>query len=306
MPEHRETALPTTAARHLTTLRVALSVGFIISLGWLFFSGISPYSIVWCALLWCVLAVIWKLLGVFCASLKSGLQEHNAPPVQTHPSDAAFLSAMGHDLRQPAQAIALFAATLSAHPLPESSRKLVVGIESAIQQLSEQLEAVFGIAKVYAGRVSCTAKKNDLGAMFSLVVAPHLDDAHEHSVHLRHVNTTCLAIADEDALVRILDRLVRHALDITKAGGIVLGCRPRGKSVVIEVWCNGKSIDVRQLDGIFVPGSAYGQQLPDRGLGLALAKSLADLMQAPLSVTSFEGKGCVFRLTLPRVVPAVA
>ncbi|KAF7597650.1 hypothetical protein BGI27_17645, partial [Candidatus Dactylopiibacterium carminicum] len=93
-------------------------------------------------------AGLWYLL----TDLKKRLQSVMERPLAISYSEGSFLSNMEHDLRQPAQAIALFAATLSAHPLPESSRKLVSGIEAAVQQLSAQMEAAFAIAKLESGR----------------------------------------------------------------------------------------------------------------------------------------------------------
>lgn len=288
------------SAQLLSAIRVALSAVFLTSLGLLLASErFTALAVLWAVSTWAALILIWGLLSRYRASLEPDVAgEPLATPRQR---EAVFLSGMGHDLRQPAQAVALFAATLSAHPLPESSRKLVVGIESAIQQLSEQLEAVFSIAKVEAGRISCTPGPVALDKVFAQAVANHLDDAHERQLHLRRVTTARRVLADETLLLRTLDRMLAHALSITKTGGVVLGCRQRGEVVVIEVWDSSEGIPSEQLPAVFVAGSVYGQQLPDRGLGLVLARRLVALMQGHLSIRSVSGKGCVLRLTLPCV-----
>lgn len=295
MPERRLRS----SAQLLSAIRVALSAAFLTSLG-LFLASerFTALAVVWAISTWAVFILIWGLLSRYRASLEP--DAIGAQTVAPQQREAEFLSSMGHDLRQPAQAVALFAATLSAHPLPESSRKLVAGIESAIQQLSEQLEAVFSIAKVEAGRISCAPGPVALDAVFAQAVANHLDDAHERQLHLRRVTTARRVMADEALLLRILDRMLAHALGITQSGGVVLGSRQRGEVVVIEVWDSSAGIPAEQLPAVFVPGSIYGQQLADRGLGLVLARRLAALMQGRLSISSVAGKGCVLRLTLPR------
>lgn len=222
-----------------------------------------------------------------------------ATPAPVVRSDAAFLSTMGHDLRQPVQAAALFAATLSTHPLPEASRKLVDGIESAVEQLSEQFESVFAIAKLEAGRVEFRPVELGLDAAFAQAVAARLDDAHERELHLRHASTSRRALADPEQLQRLLDRLIAHALQTTTEGGILLGCRRRNDAIVVELRDSGRGMNAEQLADVFVPGGRAAQDLPDRGLGLVLAERLARNMGGRLEVISAPGRGSLFKLWLP-------
>lgn len=293
------------SARILAGIRAALAVVVISSLTLLLSTGLSAPGVLWCAANCAGVLVIGVLLVRYRRSLEAeALAEdvHTGSPLQR---EGEFLSSMGHDLRQPAQAISLFAATLSAHPLPESSRKLVTGIESAVQQLSEQLEAVFNIAKAQAGEIECHLAPVALEDVFALAVANQLDEAHERELHLRRVTTKRYVLADEAVLLRTIDRMLAHALSITREGGVVLGCRQRGEVAVIEVWDSSAGIAAEMLPAVFVPGSTYGQQLVDRGLGLVLARRLAALMGGHLSISSVPGRGCILRLMLPLArVPA--
>jgi C4-dicarboxylate-specific signal transduction histidine kinase len=86
---------------------------------------------------------------------------------------------------------------------------------------------------------------------------------------------------------------------VTADGGIVIGCRARSDSVVVEVWDSspGAGPDLRRE--VFNPGAPYGRRLPDRGLGLVLASRLAVAMGGNLRFDSRAGGGNVLRLTLP-------
>ncbi|MET7015717.1 sensor histidine kinase [Uliginosibacterium flavum] len=289
------------SATFLSAIRAALAAVFISSLALLVSRGVSVQGVLWCAVSCAGLIVIGVLLDRYRSSLEAENLAEDAQAVSPLQREGEFLSSLGHDLRQPAQAISLFAATLSAHPLPESSRKLVTGIEAAVQQLSEQLEAVFNIAKVEAGQFECHLTPVGLEDVFALAVANQLDEAHERQLHLRRVTTARHVIADEALLLRTIDRMLAHALSITKEGGVVLGCRQRGAVVVIEVWDSSEGIAAEILPAVFVPGSVYGQQLADRGLGLVLARRLATLMGGHVSISSVLGRGCILRLTLPLV-----
>lgn len=245
---------------------------------------------------------IWGLLAWVAVALRrSGAAE--SAPVAAAPDNelGTFLSSMGHDLRQPVQAASLFAATLSAHPLPESSQKLVQGLETALHQVSEQLEAVFALAKLQAGRVGCEPVPLAIDAVLADLVNAHLDEAHDKGLHLRHVATRRRVLADEALLRRVIDRMLAHALAVTSEGGAVLGCRRRGDAVWVEVRDSSAIADAALLQQAFVPGSAYGQNLADRGLGLVLAQQLAARMGAGLSLAHGRHGGRVLRLILPRV-----
>lgn len=296
----REPALAVRAARLQTYMRLLLGAGLVTSFGiMLGRDGITPLSVFWCLVTWSILAGLW-ILQVRQSRLMAEVSSAT-PPVSAQQQEAEFLSAMGHDLRQPSQAIALFAATLSAHPLPDSSRKLVGGIEQAVEQLSEQMEAVFSIAKLEAGQMPYAPQRVTLDALFAQVVTNHLDDAHERQLHLRHVSTGRAVMADEAMLQRALDRMVVHAISITGEGGVLLGCRQRGDVVLIEVWDSSEGIAAELLPQVFIAGSSYGQNLKDRGLGLVLARRLAGRLGGRLTLDSRIGRGCVLRLALPAV-----
>lgn len=284
----------------LTRLRVALTAIFITASGLALSQGLSVLSVLWLLACWVLLALIWFFLSRYRASVENEYALLKAQTQAPQQAEGAFLASMGHDLRQPAQAIALFAATLSAHPLPESSRKLISGVESAVQQLSEQMEAVFSIARAVSGQLACELRPVGLEGVFLRAVGGQLDEAHERQLHLRRVSTARSVLADEALLLRTIDRMLAHALCVTEAGGVVLGCRVRGDVVLIEVWDSSAGIAPELVSAVFVPGSVYGQNLPDRGLGLVLARHLAALMHGHLSISSTVGRGSLLRLSLPR------
>ncbi|MBK9616392.1 MAG: HAMP domain-containing histidine kinase [Uliginosibacterium sp.] len=211
----------------------------------------------------------------------------------------AVLASAGHDLRQPVQAISLFAASLAAYPLPESSRKLVAGIEAGVQSLSGMLEAVCGIAKLQAGRLDCALQPVALEAFFAHVVEDKLDIAHGVPLHLRHVHTRHQVSADAALLQQALNCLLDLALSECEVeGGILLGCRTRGSERWIELrYTNTRSRQAAHVTE-FVPGEAYCNGLPDKGYGLAYVHGLARLMGGRLEAFVWPQRGSLLRLRL--------
>ncbi|WP_018609375.1 sensor histidine kinase [Uliginosibacterium gangwonense] len=218
--------------------------------------------------------------------------------VEDQTSQRDILLGAGHDLRQPVQAISLFAASLAAYPMQDAHRKLVAGIESGVHSLSGMLEAVFGIVKLQAGRIACQTQIVVLEDALAQAVDDKLDLAHERQLHLRHATTRRQVQADPSLLKLALGSMLEHALAQTPGeGGVLLGSRRRGDEVWIELRHGGKAKLAMQQD-VFIPGEGYCDTLTDKGYGLAYAEGLARLMGGRLEVFVMPEKGCLLRLSL--------
>ncbi|MFT4172907.1 MAG: HAMP domain-containing sensor histidine kinase [Rhodocyclaceae bacterium] len=231
-----------------------------------------------------------------------------APPVRVAPSPEAatmaadndFIATAAHDLRQPLQALSLFAATLGTHSLPANARQLAQDIEASTDALSVLFEAVMALVRLDAGRESFILGSVPLAFVLEDAVGAYLDEAHARSLHLRHVPTRLAVQADSAQLMRLLEILVAHAVDTAEDGGVLVGARRRGDQVRIEVWNTGAGIPADQLADVLQPFSAYGKRFTDRALGLVRAARLARRMGGTLDVQTREGRGTVFLLALPR------
>lgn len=257
-------------------------------------------------LAWGSLIAISLCLGLGWLKLQTLLEdaEFDTPAAASAPAQETagehFLSVAGHDLRQPIQALSLFAATLSAQPLPDASRKLAAQLEQASQSLSELFEAVIAHAKALAGRYTITVQAMPLADVLGTAVGAQLDLAHDRNLHLRHVDSSLTVRADPVMLSRMLNAMLLHALRSTRRGGVLLGARPRDNMVSIEVWDSSEGLTETLRATATEAFADAWQTLPDRGLGLAQAARLAQDMGGHLEVRSRTGKGTLYRLLLPR------
>jgi CheY-like chemotaxis protein len=125
---------------------------------------------------------------------------------------------------------------------------------------------------------------------------------------LRIVPSGATVATDPELLDRILRNLLANAVSYTASGGILLGCRRCGDSVRIIVADTGPGIPESQQHQIFEEFYQIGNPARDRsrgfGLGLAIVRRIADMLEHPLSVRSTIGKGSVFSVTVPLAAPA--
>ena len=109
---------------------------------------------------------------------------------------------------------------------------------------------------------------------------------------------------DPSALRRLFLILIDNALKYTPAGGEVsVSVRQGGTFVIGEVRDNGIGIAAEDLPNIFErfyrSDKARSRELGGAGLGLAIAKWIADAHGAGIQVESAPGQGSLFRVRIP-------
>jgi signal transduction histidine kinase len=115
-------------------------------------------------------------------------------------------------------------------------------------------------------------------------------------------------LADGDKLQQILLNLLSNALKFTPSPGEVLIAtaldQADSQRVRIVVRDTGVGIPTTKLESIFEPfvqlGRGRAGAHEGTGLGLSISRDLARAMDGDLTVTSQDGDGAAFILTMPR------
>jgi len=125
------------------------------------------------------------------------------------------------------------------------------------------------------------------------------------SAQVRLVGAPCVGLvvqADRTRLKQVLLNLLSNAVKYNRRGGAVtLNARSDGAEVVIEVSDTGIGIAEDHLARVFEPfqRGAHGQSsIEGTGIGLAVCKSLIELMAGTVGVQSAAGKGSLFTVRL--------
>jgi two-component system, sensor histidine kinase len=222
-----------------------------------------------------------------------------------------FLSAAGHDLRQPVHVIGLFLSSMEA--LVQSPRLQTSTLEevtnrmrSSLDTLSRLLNSLLDISRLDANAVAVHPSPLSLGALFGDIEADFAESAIAKGLRLDVVQTSRWVRTDAVILRRILDNLVSNAIRYTRQGRVLVGARTRGDSVEIQVWDSGIGIPSDQFDAIFnefyqlQPAADSAGGLRGLGLGLSIVKRSARLLGAALKVRSTLGRGSMLSIRLPR------
>jgi two-component system CheB/CheR fusion protein len=109
--------------------------------------------------------------------------------------------------------------------------------------------------------------------------------------------------SDIDKVRQILVSLAGNAVKFTETGEVRLELRRCGGDVCFTVRDTGIGIARRDLERLFRPFAQLDTSLTRRhggtGLGLYVARGLAELLGGHIDVTSEAGRGSSFTLVLP-------
>ena len=240
------------------------------------------------------------------------LQEERDRAQTADRAKTRFLAAASHDLRQPTHALSLLISTLGilgqrGNVASQAARELADKAKSIVGNLSDLLNRLLDISRLDAGVVTVAREPISLARLFSGLEDEFAGAAASRGIEWRVVDSSLWVDSDPVLLKRILDKLISNALLYTEKGRVLLGCRRRGTSVEIQIWDTGTGIPTDQQKLIFEEFVQLHNPARDRtqglGLGLAIVRRSAGLLDHPLRLVSKQGKGSMFALMVPIAAP---
>ena len=224
---------------------------------------------------------------------------------------SVFLSTMSHELRTPMNAIIGYAHLLLdglAGPLSAEQAGDVRQIAEGADRLLGLIDDLLDLSRIEAGRLELGMEAVDLAGIVGEVLDQLAPLAGRKGLALQEDPSADLppVVADPMRLRQILLNLVGNAVKFTEAGAVRVGTRTVPGAVEVEVVDTGIGIAPEALPRIF---EEFGQadagttrRYGGSGLGLTIARRLAEMQGGTIAVESTPGAGSVFTLTLP-VVP---
>ena len=220
-----------------------------------------------------------------------------------------FVARMSHELRTPLNAILGFAQLLDNHAggtLQPSWREWLTRIQQAGWHLLAMINDVLDLSRVEAGTLALHDQRIDLRETIEATIGMVEEAAQRRRVTVvRDLSGEAPEVRGDPVRVRqVLINLLSNAVKYNRDGGHVLVCSRAlpGPRVEIEIADTGLGMTAEQVERLFQPFNRLGRErlgVEGTGIGLVIAKRLAELMGGSLQVHSQPGKGSVFTLTLP-------
>ncbi|MFL6038406.1 MAG: ATP-binding protein [Gaiellaceae bacterium] len=218
---------------------------------------------------------------------------------------ADFVSLVSHELRSPMAAVIGAARTLQGRwrELTADQREAflrLIGDETS--RLATLIDDVLDTSRIDAGTFSFTFSEVDLAELLRDVVAAAELAQDEIELSTEVVGSLPQVRGDRERLRQVIQNLVDNAVKYSSAGGRVrVSAVSVDGHVVIDVHDEGPGIPREDQDLIFEKfgRSSSGTAKPGTGLGLFIARSIAEAHGGSLGVQSVPEQGSVFRLELP-------
>jgi signal transduction histidine kinase len=215
-----------------------------------------------------------------------------------------FLASASHDLRQPIHALSLFTATLGMRALDERSGQIVEKMQSAVQALSYQMDALLDISKLDAGIVTVRNESVFLLPFLQLLQEESAETAQSNNItQTIECSENARANIDVALLERVVRNLLSNAISHNKNCTVLLRVNKEGDNWQLTVSDTGSGIPLQEQGRIFE--EFYQLENPERdrgkglGLGLAIVDRLVRLLDLDMQFESTPGIGTEFRLRLP-------
>jgi len=217
-----------------------------------------------------------------------------------------FLATMSHEIRTPLNGILGMAQVMQREGLPDPQRDRLRVIRRSGEALLGLLDDALDFSRIEAGKLSLEEGEFDMEHLTRGAVATFTPLAANKGLSFEFSIDDAAKgrfRGDPVRIRQILYNLAANALKFTDRGGVGVCVSADEQGVKIEVADSGIGIPADRVDGLFerfVQGDASATRRHGGvGLGLAISRSLAEMMGGTIRVSSVEGRGSIFTVSLP-------
>ena len=233
-------------------------------------------------------------------------------------SKTMFLSNMSHDIRTPMNAVLGFTTLLAKDAEnPGKVREYTKKIMASGQHLLSLINDILDVSKIESGKVVLNYEKfalNDVVSSVEAIIQPMAkakgQEFNLEVTGIRHENL----VGDETRINQILINLLSNAVKYTpECGHIWLRIIGLGQyssqyeRIRIEVEDDGYGMTQEYLKTIFDAftraENSTTNKVQGTGLGMAITKSIVELMGGTIEVSSEVDKGTIFVVSLELRIP---
>nr|WP_325196002.1 HAMP domain-containing sensor histidine kinase [uncultured Oscillibacter sp.] len=214
-----------------------------------------------------------------------------------------LIADISHQTKTPLANVLLYAQLLSEQPLQDESRACVTALEGQAEKLQSLIEALVKTSRLESGVLALHPQPASLAPMLEEAVAQFALKAAEKGIDLTLAAAEGGGVFDPKWTAEAVCNLLDNAVKYTPAGGSVavqahcyeLFCH-------IDVTDTGPGIPEEEQAKVFQRfyRSPVNHQAQGVGIGLYLARQIAEGQGGYIKVFSKPGKGAKFSLYLPR------
>jgi signal transduction histidine kinase len=222
-----------------------------------------------------------------------------------------FLADVSHELRTPIAALRTFNELLADEPAmdAETRHEFIEQSRQQIERLDWLATNLLELSKLESGLVLLDLRPDDLRAVVENSVQQQMPSAERKGVRLT-VSVPTVPIRqrhDPQRIGQVLSNLIGNAIKFTPAGGHVdVTLEQTREGAELRVVDTGVGIDPVELPMVFERfyrgAQAHESRAAGSGLGLSIVRSIVEMHDGRIAITSTPGAGTQVSVALPRDV----
>jgi two-component system OmpR family sensor kinase len=213
-----------------------------------------------------------------------------------------FIASASHELRTPIFSLGGFLELLTDEDLDDETRRQFLDqLRGQVDRMRKLATELLDLSRLESGALELRPEPTDVGQLAREVAGEFTPAAqrHESAVRLELPDGPIELDCDPERVAQVLRILLDNALVHTPAGtGVQVSAARQNGHVSLEVSDRGLGIKRQNMPHIFEPFFTSNEEAQGAGLGLAIARELAERMQGRLNVRSAPGS-TTFSLVLP-------
>ena len=219
-----------------------------------------------------------------------------------------FLAVMSHELRTPLNAVMGYSDLLQAGiggPVSERQRAYLDRIKDGARHLEGIIDEILAFSRMEAGHEAVRTRRVDLREVLRQAadLLRPLARQKELGFDLRLPPEPAVLETDPEKVLQILRNLGTNAVKFTDQGQVCIEGSRDHTHHLVRVVDTGIGIRREHRERIFDPfwqvEQSNRREVGGTGLGLSVARRLAELLGGRLTVESAPGRGTTFTLALP-------
>jgi signal transduction histidine kinase/ligand-binding sensor domain-containing protein/DNA-binding response OmpR family regulator len=229
------------------------------------------------------------------------LAEQTEIAVQANRAKSEFLATMSHELRTPLNAIIGFSEIELRNGQEADSRNNIAHIYHSGLYLLEIINDILDIPKIESGNIDIVPAEYETAAMLSDVVNINIVRLGSKPINFVleiDADFPHMLKGDELRVKQILNNLLSNAVKYTQEGEIRLQVKREETVICFTVCDTGIGIRAEDMGKLFQSytrlDAGMNRRTEGTGLGLVIAKKLAEMMGGSIAVESEYGKGSSF------------
>ena len=225
-----------------------------------------------------------------------------------------FIDSVTHELKSPIASLKLYLQTLSRRPVsPEEQAEFYRFMLDDVERLDLLINHILSAARLDKVSPADSAERIDLAELLTACIE---EVCNRYRISTDMVKTDlagCTVLGDrlELGLIfrNLVDNAIKYADSADPQSGVTSEYLPQKGAVVVRISDNGRGIPrplQSKIFGRFVRlGTELERKKPGTGLGLYIVRTLVSRWKGRVQVSSGDGGGTVFQVTLPNATSQV-